>query len=136
MNSLCFLFVIDKCRKGAECRDRHPDKLEVKAIRDRMKETTCRFGARCSRPDCVFSHPEGRVLPPDEPRNGGGGEHDRRGGGRSPIRRAGGERKEGDARSPIKRGGAGRGDGADRSPIRRSGGAVAGARKDSAKGTS
>lgn len=136
-NSLCFLYVIDKCKKGAQCRDRHPDKYEVKALRDRMSDTTCRFGVKCGRPDCVFRHPPGRVLPPDqkaaiqdEPRAGGGGEQERRGSGadRSPIRRAGGDRKDsGDGRSPIRRSGAAgpREDREQRSPIRRSGGAAA-----------
>ncbi|CAK0844616.1 unnamed protein product [Prorocentrum cordatum] len=130
--SLCFLYVIDKCSKGAQCRDRHPDKYEVKALRDKMSDTMCRFGAKCGRPDCVFRHPPGRVLPLDQRP----AIQERRSSGRSPIRRAGGDRKDGgDGRSPIRRSGVAAGSREDReqlSPIRRSGGAAAQAQaKDS-----
>eukprot|EP00425_Heterocapsa_triquetra_P019293 CAMPEP_0195126264 /NCGR_PEP_ID=MMETSP0448-20130528/134589_1 /TAXON_ID=66468 /ORGANISM="Heterocapsa triquestra, Strain CCMP 448" /LENGTH=81 /DNA_ID=CAMNT_0040163943 /DNA_START=14 /DNA_END=259 /DNA_ORIENTATION=+ len=56
---VCFLYIIDKCRKGDSCEDRHPDKYEVRTMRERMENTACRFGGDCTRRDCVFKHPPG-----------------------------------------------------------------------------
>jgi len=59
--ALCFLHVIDKCRKGDACRDRHPARNEVLALRTKMERTPCRYGVDCTRGDCVFKHPPGRL---------------------------------------------------------------------------
>mmetsp|Transcript_134287 Transcript_134287/g.268011 ORF Transcript_134287/g.268011 Transcript_134287/m.268011 type:complete len:536 (+) Transcript_134287:147-1754(+) len=69
-NNLCFYYILDKCRKGDNCYDSHPDKSEVKTIREKLERTPCRFGVGCTRRDCIFKHPPGRNL--DNPPNHSG----------------------------------------------------------------
>uniref|UniRef100_A0A7S0AVS7 C3H1-type domain-containing protein n=1 Tax=Pyrodinium bahamense TaxID=73915 RepID=A0A7S0AVS7_9DINO len=63
--ALCFPFIMDKCRKGDSCRERHPDQHEVEGLRRHMARTNCRYGLQCMRPDCMFKHPPGRKLSAD-----------------------------------------------------------------------
>jgi len=58
--SCCIYFLLDKCFRGNNCHDLHPDKSEVKAILEKFSRTPCRFGEGCTRRDCVFKHPPGR----------------------------------------------------------------------------
>merc|ERR1712183_1015147 len=60
--SLCFFYIIGKCKKGSECTDRHPEKQDCKAILERMQKTSCRYGVDCKREECIFKHPPERKI--------------------------------------------------------------------------
>eukprot|EP00747_Dinoflagellata_sp_TGD_P017666 gnl/TRDRNA2_/TRDRNA2_125968_c1_seq2.p1 gnl/TRDRNA2_/TRDRNA2_125968_c1~~gnl/TRDRNA2_/TRDRNA2_125968_c1_seq2.p1 ORF type:complete len:236 (+),score=42.05 gnl/TRDRNA2_/TRDRNA2_125968_c1_seq2:168-875(+) len=58
--SLCFMYIVGKCKFDRGCNMRHPPTEECKTILASMKRTDCKFGNNCSRNDCVFKHPDGR----------------------------------------------------------------------------
>mmetsp|Transcript_22871 Transcript_22871/g.44489 ORF Transcript_22871/g.44489 Transcript_22871/m.44489 type:complete len:379 (+) Transcript_22871:61-1197(+) len=52
---LCFLHVLGKCR-DENCKARHPDEEECSILYEKLQRTPCRFGASCTRRDCIFRH--------------------------------------------------------------------------------
>jgi len=55
-SALCIPFVVGACKAGNDCKLRHPVEDDVSEAKAALRRKTCRFGATCTRPDCIFRH--------------------------------------------------------------------------------
>lgn len=62
-NSLCYIYIVGRCKQGAACLNRHPNEAERQELLTKMQRMRCKLGVRCSRVGCIYTHPEGRKDP-------------------------------------------------------------------------